>query len=110
MQIAEAQYNMGERIRNMFEGLAGSDLQSIVNKWLDIFKEFGNNFEAAIDKINESIDDMVRNMVVQTVFVQPLMQRLNKYLQDYAASQNLAQDEYGNYIWTNEAFKVWPKV
>lgn len=105
MQIAEAQYNMGERIRNMFEGLAGSDLQSIVNKWLDIFKEFGNNFEAAIDKINESIDDMVRNMVVQTVFVQPLMQRLNKYLQDYAASQNLAQDEYGNYIWTNEAFQ-----
>jgi methyl-accepting chemotaxis protein len=88
----------------MFESLAGSDFQSIVNTWLDIFKKFGTNFEAAIDKINESIDDMIRNMVTQTVFVQPLMQRLNKYLQDYAANAGLDQDEFGNYIWTNEAF------
>lgn len=104
-QIDELEYNMGERVRKMFEGLAGTDLQSIVNKWLDIFKEFGDNFDGAIEKINESINDMIRNMVVQTVFVQPLMQRLNKYLQDYAKNANLEQDEEGNYIWTNEAFR-----
>lgn len=104
-QIDELEYNMGERVRKMFEGLAGTDLQSIVNKWLDIFKEFGDNFDGAIEKINESINDMIRNMVVQTVFVQPLMQRLNKYLQDYAKNAKLEQDEEGNYIWTNEAFR-----
>ena len=104
-QIDELEYNMGERVRKMFEGLAGTDLQSIVNKWLDIFKEFGDNFDGAIEKINESINDMIRNMVVQTVFVQPLMTRLNKYLRDYARSMNLEQDEEGNYIWTNEAFR-----
>ena len=104
-QIDELEYNMGERVRKMFEGLAGTDLQSIVNKWLDIFKEFGDNFDGAIEKINESINDMIRNMVVQTVFVQPLMQRLKKYLQDYAKNANLEQDEEGNYIWTNEAFR-----
>ena len=103
--IREIQFQMTESLRNMFESLAGSDFQSIVNTWLDIFKEFGNNFEAAIDKINESINDMIRNMVVQTVFVQPLMQRLNKYLQDYAENANLQTDEFGNYIWTNEAFR-----
>ena len=103
--IREIQYQMTESLRNMFESLAGSDFQSIVNNWLDIFKEFGNNFEAAIAKINESINDMIRNMVVQTVFVQPLMQRLNKYLQDYAENANLETDELGNYIWTNEAFR-----
>ena len=104
-QIDELEYNMGERVRKMFEGLAGTDLQSIVNKWLDIFKEFGDNFDGAIEKINESINDMIRNMIVQTVFVQPLMTRLNKYLRDYARSMNLEQDEEGNYIWTNEAFR-----
>ena len=103
--IREIQFQMTESLRNMFESLAGSDFQSIVNTWLDIFKEFGNNFEAAIDKINESINDMIRNMVVQTVFVQPLMQRLNKYLQDYAENANLETDELGNYIWTNDAFR-----
>ncbi len=104
-KIREIEFQMSESLRTMFESLAGSDLQSIVNKWLDIFKEFGNNFEAAIDKINESINDMIRNMIVQTVFVQPLMQRLNRYIQDYAATHNLEQDEDGNYIWTNEAFR-----
>ena len=102
--IREIEYQMTDSLRNMFESLAGSDFQSIVNTWLDIFKKFGTNFEAAIDKINESIDDMIRNMVTQTVFVQPLMQRLNKYLQDYAANAGLDQDEFGNYIWTNDAF------
>ena len=97
--IREIEYQMTDSLRNMFESLAGSDFQSIVNTWLDIFKKFGTNFEAAIDKINESIDDMIRNMVTQTVFVQPLMQRLNKYLQDYAANAGLDQDEFGNYIW-----------
>lgn len=104
-QLAEVSHNMNTAVIEMFEGLAGSDLQGIVNKWLDIFKEFGDNFEAAIDKINESINDMIRNMVVQTVFVQPLMQRINKYLKDYADSAGLVQDEDGNYIWTNEAFR-----
>ncbi len=104
-EIAEAAYNMGESVREMFEGLAGTDIQSIVDNWLDIFKEFGNDFESAIDKINESIDDMIRNMVIQTVFVQPLLQRLSRYLQEYAENAGLEQDEDGNYIWTNEAFR-----
>lgn len=103
-KIRELEYQMTESLRNMFESLVGADLQSIVDNWLNIFKKFGNNFTGAIDEINKSIDDMIRNMVVQFVYVQPLMKRLTKYLQDYAASHNLAQDEYGNYIWTNEAF------
>ena len=103
-KIRELEYQMTESLRNMFESLVGADLQSIVDNWLNIFKKFGTNFTGAIDEINKSIDDMIRNMVVQFVYVQPLMQRLTKYLQDYAASHNLAQDEYGNYIWTNEAF------
>jgi methyl-accepting chemotaxis protein len=104
-QMAELRYSMGERAREMFEGLAGIDLQSIVNKWLDIFKEFGNNFSGAIDKINESIDDMIRNMVIQTAFVQPLLARLKAYMNTYAATNNLATDADGNYIWTDEAFR-----
>lgn len=103
-QIAEAEYNMQERVRAMFEGLAGNDLQGIVNKWLDIFKEFGDNIEGAVNKINESIDDMIRNMIIQIAFVQPLITRLKSYLNNYAAENHLEQDEEGNYIWTNEAF------
>lgn len=104
-QIAEAEYEMQERVRKMFEGLVGIDLQGIVDKWLDIFKEFGDNFEGAIEKINESIDDMIRNMVIQTAFVQPLLARLKAYMNNYAIDNNLEQDEEGNYIWTNDAFR-----
>lgn len=104
-QIAEAEYAMQDRVRKMFEGLAGIDLQGIVDKWLDIFKEFGDNFEGAIEKINESIDDMIRNMVIQTAFVQPLLSRLKAYMNNYAIDNNLEQDEEGNYIWTNDAFR-----
>lgn len=104
-QIAEAEYAMQERVRKMFEGLAGIDLQGIVDKWLDIFKEFGDNFEGAIEKINESIDDMIRNMIIQTAFVQPLLSRLKAYMNNYAIDNNLEQDEEGNYIWTNDAFR-----
>ena len=104
-QMAELRYSMGERAREMFEGLAGIDLQSIVNKWLDIFKEFGTNFSGAIDKINESIDDMIRNMVIQTAFVQPLLARLKAYMNTYAATSGLATDADGNYVWTDEAFR-----
>lgn len=103
-QIAEAEFNMRERVREMFEGLAGTDLNSIVSKWLDIFKEFGNDFDSAIEKINESINDMIRNMFIQTLFVQPLMERLKGYINNYAKDSHLEKDEYGNYIWTNEAF------
>ena len=103
-QIAEAEYNMQERVRAMFEGLAGNDLQGIVDKWFDIFKEFGDNIDGAVNKINESIDDMIRNMIIQIAFVQPLITRLKSYLNNYAEANHLAKDEYGNYIWTNEAF------
>ena len=95
-QIAEAEYNMGERLKKMFEGLAGIDLQSLANKWLDIFKEFGDNLDTVFDKIDESIDDMIENIIYQTVFIGPLMENLNRvferYKQKLRQQQNLAED------------------
>ena len=113
-QIAELTYNMHERVREMFEGLAGIDLQSLVNKWLDIFKEFGNNMTTVFDKVDESIDDMIRNIIYQTFFVQPLMQRLNQIIKNYEnqlrQQQNLGEDDIvdwtqANFIEIAESFR-----
>ena len=90
-QIDELEYNMGERVRKMFEGLAGIDMQGLANKWLDIFKEFGDNLTTVFKKIDESIDDMIKNIIYQTVFVQPLMQRLNQVIVNY--QKQLAQQQ-----------------
>lgn len=90
-KIAEATYNIRERVREMFEGLAGIDVQSLANKWLDIFKEFGDNLTEVFKKIDESIDDMIKNIIYQTVFVQPLMQRLNQVIENY--QRQLAQQQ-----------------
>lgn len=98
-KIAEATYNIRERVREMFEGLAGIDMQSLANKWLDIFKEFGDNLTTVFEKIDESIDDMIRNIIYQTVFVQPLMQRLNQVIENYqrqlAQQQNIDTSQEG---------------
>ena len=113
-QIAELTYSMHERVREMFEGLAGIDLQSLVNKWLDIFKEFGNNMTTVFDKVDESIDDMIRNIIYQTFFVQPLMQRLNQIIKNYEnqlrQQQNLGEDDIvdwtqANFIEIAESFR-----
>lgn len=90
-QIAEATYSIRERVREMFEGLAGIDIQGIANKWLDIFKEFGDDLATVIKKIDESIDDMIKNIIYQTVFIQPLMQRLNNVINNY--QKQLAQQQ-----------------
>ncbi len=90
-EIAEATYSIRERVREMFEGLAGIDVQSLANKWLDIFKEFGDNLTEVFKKIDESIDDMIKNIIYQTVFVQPLMQRLNQVIENY--QRQLAQQQ-----------------
>ncbi len=90
-QIAEATYSIRERVREMFEGLAGIDIQGIANKWLDIFKEFGDDLTTVFKKIDDSIDDMIKNIIYQTVFIQPLMQRLNNVISNY--QKQLAQQQ-----------------
>lgn len=82
-QIAQLEFQMSERVKNMFEGLSGIDLRGIVEKWLDIFKEFGNNVSKAFDKIDESVDDMIKNMLVQTVLVGPMMKKLSSIIKEW---------------------------
>ena len=91
-QIAELSYNIQNSFKEMFEGLAGVDLQSLANKWLDIFKEFGDDITTVFEKIDESIDDMIRNIIYQTFFIQPLMQELNKVVE--AQMKKIAESQH----------------
>lgn len=98
-QIAELTYSIQNRFKEMFEGLAGIDLQSLASKWLDIFKEFGDDMSKVFEKIDESIDDMIRNMIYQTVFIQPLIKRmndaLNAYMEQMAREQGIDTTQEG---------------
>ena len=44
-EISELEHQMGESLQNMTEGLFGTDIQSIVEDWISIFQEFGDNVD-----------------------------------------------------------------
>lgn len=87
-QIAELRLRMQESFEELFEGISGEDVQGIVNKWLDIFKEFGDDVSGAIGKINESIDDMIKNFIYQTMFVGPIVQRMKEELAEISPGED----------------------
>lgn len=88
-QMAELEHKMGESLQNMAEGLWGTDIQSIIEDWISIFQEFGDNVDAAFDKIDESIDRMVANMLQKRLIVEPMMKYFTEIFQNY-------EDEDGN--------------
>lgn len=88
-QIRELEHTMGESLQHMAEGLFGIDIQGLIDEWISIFEEFGDNVDAAFDKIDESIDRMVANMLQKRLIVEPMMKYFTEIFQNY-------EDEDGN--------------
>lgn len=88
-QIRKLEHTMGESLQHMAEGLFGIDIQGLIDEWISIFEEFGDNVDAAFDKIDESIDRMVANMLQKRLIVEPMMKYFTEIFQNY-------EDEDGN--------------
>lgn len=97
-QIAEMEHTMSESLQHMAEGLYGTDIGSIINEWISIFQEFGDNVEGAFNAIDKSVDNMIANMLRQRLVIEPLMNELTQIFADY--QQEVGEDHQ----YTNEDF------
>ena len=99
-QIAEMEHTMGEALQHMAEGLFGMDIQSIIEDWISIFQEFGDNVEGAFAKIDEGIDQMIANMLLKRKVVEPLLGQISQIFEDYA--QEVGED----HEYTEDDFRI----
>lgn len=96
-QIRKLEHTMGESLQHMAEGLFGIDIQGLIDEWISIFEEFGDNADAAFDKIDESIDRMVANMLQKRLIVEPMMKYFTKIFQNYEDEDgNIDEDDFIN--------------
>lgn len=75
-QLAMLRHNMSESLQQMAEGYWGVDIQSIVEDWIEIFKEFGDNVEGAFAKIDEGIDQMIANAILKRKVIEPMLEEM----------------------------------
>lgn len=99
-EISELEHQMGESLQNMTEGLFGTDIQSIVEDWISIFQEFGDNVDGAFAKIDEGLDRMIANMLLKRNVVEPLLTQISDIFVDYA--KEVGKD----HEYTEEDFKI----
>ncbi len=83
-QITNLEHEMGESLQNMAEGLYGTDIQSLINDWISIFQEFGDNVDGAFAKIDEGIDQMIANMLLKRKVIEPLFTQISDIFDNYA--------------------------
>lgn len=99
-EISELEHQMGESLQNMTEGLFGTDIQSIVEDWISIIQEFGDNVDGAFAKMDEGLDRMIANMLLKRNVVEPLLEQMSQIFTDYAK-------EVGNdHEYTEEDFRI----
>ncbi|MBQ7143207.1 MAG: hypothetical protein IJR84_09170 [Bacteroidaceae bacterium] len=82
-QIANLENEMGESLQHMAEGLFGMDMGSLIDEWISIFQEFGDNVDGAFAKIDEGIDNMIANMLLKRNVVEPLLDQITDIFTEY---------------------------
>lgn len=77
-QIRDATLELQKATAEMVGAYAGTDVASVVEDWIKIFDEFGTTGSTAMDKINQSVDKMVANMLKQRIVVKSLEEEIDK--------------------------------
>lgn len=98
--IKELEHTMGESLQHMTEGLFGVDIQSLIEDWISIFQEFGDNVDGAFAKIDDGIDKMIANMLLKRNVVEPLLEQMSQIFTDYA------NDVGDDHEYTEEDFRI----
>lgn len=74
--LAMLRHNMSESLQKMAEGYWGADIQNVVEGWIEIIQEFGDNVEGAFAKIDESIDQMIANAILKRKVIEPMLEEM----------------------------------
>lgn len=98
--IKELEHTMGESLQHMTEGLFGVDIQSLIEDWISIFQEFGDNVDGAFAKIDDGIDKMIANMLLKRNVVEPLLEQMSQIFTDYA------KEVGDDHEYTEEDFRI----
>ena len=78
-------------------------MADMISEWADIFEEFGNDSEAALDKIGEGIDRMVYKLIRQKAFIEPMLASIDQYYEQFVADHSeQLHDAEGNIKWTTD--------
>ncbi|MBQ0159898.1 MAG: hypothetical protein KBT28_04660 [Bacteroidales bacterium] len=72
-KIKETELALTDGVENMVTALYGTDINGIVNDWIDILGQLGSNVDLAFAKINKSVDQMVYNMIRQMLIIEPIL-------------------------------------
>lgn len=95
--ITKIEYEQGVALQNMAEGLYGTDMLSIIEDWISIFEEFGDDVDGAFAKIDEGIDRMIANMLQKRLVVEPMLDYFNDIFKDYADDEgNIDEEDFIN--------------
>ncbi len=76
-EIEQEELALKESISQMVGAFAGIDVAAVVDDWIKIFDEFGTSGQTAMDKINQSVDNMVANMLKQRLVVKKLQEEID---------------------------------
>lgn len=89
--IRELEFEQMQSLQEMVEGLWGTDIQSILEEWISIFEEFGDNVEGAFAKIDEGIDRMIANAILKRKVIEPMLGEMMKIFEGFEGE--LTDDE-----------------
>lgn len=81
--IRELEFKQGQSLQEMVEGLWGTDIQSILEEWISIFEEFGDNVEGAFAKIDEGIDRMIANAILKRKVIEPMLDEMMEIFEGF---------------------------
>lgn len=89
--LAMLRHNMSESLQQQVEGYWGTDIQSILEEWISIFEEFGDNVEGAFAKIDEGIDRMIANVILKRNVIEPMLNEMMSIFEGFEG--DLTDDE-----------------
>lgn len=92
-QLAQLGYEMSSAFQQFAESLYGIGFEDLIDNWISIFEEFGDNVEGAFAKMDESIDQMFVNMLKKRLIVEPMMEYFDELIKKYTNEEGDITDE-----------------
>ena len=92
-QLAELGYQMSSAFQQFAESLYGIGFEDLLDNWISIFEEFGDNVEGAFAKMDESIDQMFVNMLKKRLIIEPMMEYFDNLIKQYTNDEGDITDE-----------------
>lgn len=94
-QLEGLDRKVADSMQNLAESLYGVDMAGIIDNWISIFEEFGDNIDGAFNKIDDGIDSMIANMLKQRLVVEYMLKYFDNIFKDYENEDgDISEDDF----------------